>query len=84
MTCHLMLDWIEKVWRQPGVLLCKKSLLMLDSFRRYLIQDVKSCLEDGKIDLAAFPGELTSILQPLDVSVNTSLMPFLFTMDGKQ
>lgn len=71
MNCELMLDWIEKVWkRRPGALLRKKSLLVLDSFRGHLIQDVKSRLQDAKTDLAVIPGGLTSVLQPLDVSVN--------------
>jgi hypothetical protein len=41
-----------------------------DSFRGHLEDDTKRILTEMKTDLAVIPGGLTSVLQPLDVSVN--------------
>lgn len=67
----LVIDWIETVWnRRPGALLKKKHLLVLDSFKAHLTERVKEKLKGMKTVLAVIPGGLTSVLQPLDVSVN--------------
>ena len=39
-------------------------------FLRSSDPDVQSCLQDAKTDLVVIPGGLSSVLQPLDVSVN--------------
>lgn len=71
MEKNLMIDWVKKVWqRRPGGLLRRPSLLVLDSFRGHLMQEVKDVLKEGKTDMALIPGGLTSVLQPLDVSIN--------------
>lgn len=44
------------------------SLLVLDSFRGHLMEEVKDSLRKVRTDMALLPGGLTSILQPLDVS----------------
>ena len=55
--------WIQKVWKlRPGGLLQKKRLLIWNSFRVHLV--------DSNTDIAVIPGRLTSVLQPLDVSLN--------------
>ncbi|KAJ8873027.1 hypothetical protein PR048_026643 [Dryococelus australis] len=41
-----------------------------DSFSAYLVKEVKHYLHEGKTDAAVIPGDLTSVLQPLDVSIN--------------
>ena len=56
--------------RRPGALLRKPSLLVWDSFHDHLGDDTKRLLSEMKTDLAVIPGGLTSVLQPLDVSVN--------------
>jgi len=62
---------IHAVWnRRPGALLRKPSLLVWDSFHGHLGDDTKRLLSEMKTDLAVIPGGLTSLLQPLDVSVN--------------
>jgi hypothetical protein len=59
------------VWgQQPGALLRRRSLLAWDSFRGHLGDDTKRIFTEMKTDLAVIPGGLTSVLQPLDVSVN--------------
>jgi len=63
--------WVEKVWRsRPGGLLRKKSLLVWDSFQAHLVDSVKQAVRQTNTDIAVIPGGLTSILQPLDVSLN--------------
>lgn len=61
-------DWIRKVWgRRPGA---DRGLLVLDAFRCHRSEAVKSILKENyKTDIAIFPGRMTSVLQPLDVSV---------------
>lgn len=73
MTNELMTDWIRVVWRRrPGALLHLPAMLVLDAFRGHLTSEVKSALMEGGTDLVIVPGGMTSILQPLDVSVNKS------------
>jgi hypothetical protein len=43
---------------------------MLDSFCRHSVDDMKIILMEMQTDLTVIPGGLTSVLQPLDVSVN--------------
>uniref|UniRef100_A0A147BLR1 Putative pogo transposable element n=1 Tax=Ixodes ricinus TaxID=34613 RepID=A0A147BLR1_IXORI len=70
MSADLMVDWLKTVWgRRPGALLFP-SLLVLDSFRGHLVEPVRAKLRELRTDLAVIPGGLTSVLQPLDVSLN--------------
>ncbi|CAC5369508.1 unnamed protein product [Mytilus coruscus] len=64
-------DWLTRVWgRRPGAGL-SRSLLVLDAFRCHKSEEVKTLLKDEhKSDLAIIPCGMTSILQPLDVSIN--------------
>lgn len=66
----LVKDWLRTVWSQVGGLLRKRNLLVWDSFRAHLCQNVKSVLKESNTDVAVIPGSMTSILQPLDVGVN--------------
>lgn len=70
MTADLMVDWIKTVWgRRPGGLLYP-SMLVLDSFRGHLVERVREKFRELRTDIAVIPGGLTSVLQPLDVSLN--------------
>ena len=63
--------WLEKVWqRRPGGLRRRKALLVWDSFKAHLTEDVTRSVEATNTDIAVIPGGLTGILQPLDVSIN--------------
>ena len=63
--------WIEKVWRaRIGGLGRRKSLLVYDSFEAHVTDTVKASFKREKTELAVIPGGLTSLLQPLDVSLN--------------
>ena len=46
------------------------AMLVYDSFRGHLEESVKKKLHESGFDLAVIPGGLTSICQPLDVSIN--------------
>jgi len=53
------------------------SLLVLDSFRGYLVDSVKLRLKEENTTMAVIPGGCTSRLQPLDVAVNKSFKMYL-------
>ena len=56
---------LEERW--PGR---KRSLLVFDAFEAHVTETVKRALTRENTNLAVIPGGLTSILQPLDVSLN--------------
>ena len=69
---NIMKLWIEKVWRSRiGGLGRRRSLLVLDSFEAHKTEQVKRSFKNENTDLAVIPGGLTSVLQPLDVSLNS-------------
>ena len=71
MDQDLVKDWVDKVWdRKPGALRRQKSMLVLDSFRGHLNEDVKKELQRGRTDMVVISGHVTSILQPLVISIN--------------
>lgn len=49
------------------------AMLVYDSFKGHLDETVKRKFHESGIDLAVIPGGLTSICQPLDVSINKPL-----------
>ena len=67
-----VLIWLEKVWSlRSGALTKKPALLVWDQFRAHLTELVKEALKrDHQTTPAVIPGGLTSMLQPLDVSLN--------------
>ena len=71
MTHELMLDWSENVWgRRPGALLNLPSMVCLDAFRGHLTDEIKNEIRRLKSELVIIPVGMTSVLQPLDVSIN--------------
>ena len=51
----------------------KKNILIMDSFRGHLTQEIgEACIATNSLR-AVIPGELTSTLQPLDLTVNRSI-----------
>lgn len=66
----LIKDWLNSVWTKVGGLLRKRNLLVWDSFRAHLSDNVKRVLKNSRTDVAVIPGGMTSLLQPLDVGVN--------------
>ena len=66
----LVKDWLNSVWSKVGGLLRKRNLLVWDSFRAHLSDNVKRVLKTPRTDVAVIPGGMTSLLQPLDVGVN--------------
>jgi hypothetical protein len=46
------------------------AMLVYDSFKGHLEESVKKKFHESGIDLAVIPGGLTSICQPLDVTIN--------------
>lgn len=58
----------------------KRRLLILDSFRGHLTDEVASACKDVGVVRAVIPGGLTSQLQPLDLTVNRSFKSKLRTI----
>lgn len=69
-----ILEWIMKVWL-PYVQ-GKPALLSLDTFSGHLTK-VKAAFAKCGTKLSVIPGGCTSILQPLDVSINKSFKGYL-------
>lgn len=68
---ELLLEWIKRVWnQQPGALLKHPGMLVMDSFRGHLTDNVKKGLSKIKTQQVIIPGGMTSMLQPLDVCIN--------------
>lgn len=66
-----VLEWFRMVWcRRPGALLKPRSMLVLDSFRGHMTDRVKKAVANAECDLVVIPGGMTSMLQPIDVSLN--------------
>ena len=63
-----MLEWIKQVW-SPYVQ-GKPALLCLDTFSGHLTDEVKKAFQKCRTKLLLIPGGCTSILQPLDISIN--------------
>ena len=71
MTETLMFDWLRNVWEiRPGGLSKIPSMLCLDAFRGHLTDAVREKIHSLASDLVVIPAGMTSVLQPLDVSIN--------------
>ena len=63
--------WLDEVWgRRNGGLRNEKSMLVWDCFSVHLVDSVKHRTKAHNTDMVVIPGCLTSVLQPLDVSLN--------------
>jgi len=71
MTEELMLEWLKIVWdHRPRAFLNQPSMLVLDAFKGHLTDSVKNQLRKMNPELFVIPGGMTSVLQPMDVSIN--------------
>ena len=65
-----MLEWLKIVWgRRPRALLNQPSVPVLDAFKGHLTDSVKNQLRKMNTELDILGG-MTSVLQPMDVSIN--------------
>ena len=70
MDADQMKIWIEKVWRlRLGGLGRRRGLLVYDVFEAHVTESMKAAIARENTNLAVIPGGLTSLLQPLDVSL---------------
>ena len=68
---ELILEWLKIVWgRRPRAFLNQPSMLVLDAFKGHLSDSMKNQLCKMKTELVVIPGGMTSVLQPMDVSIN--------------
>ena len=68
MNKKLMLQWISDIWVKHTK--NKPSLLFLDSFSGHLTDKVKDAFKKSNTTVVVISAGCTSILQPLDVSIN--------------
>ncbi|CAG8709708.1 37275_t:CDS:2 [Gigaspora margarita] len=67
---ELMKEWLEAVWKQRPGGQNKRSLLVFDSFEGHLTTIVKNKYYDMNTVLGVIPSGLTSVVQPLNISIN--------------
>jgi hypothetical protein len=73
MTEKLMLEWLKIVWsHRPGAFLNQLSILVFDAFKGHVTDSMKDQLCKMKTELLVIPGGMTSVLQPMDISINKS------------
>ena len=66
-----VLEWLKIVWgHRPRAFLNQPSMLVLDAFKGHHTDSVKNHLCEMKTELVVIPGGMTSVLQPMDVSIN--------------
>ena len=70
MTEELMLKWLKIVWSlMPEAFLNQPSMLVVDAFKGHVTDSVQDQLCKMKAELV-IPGGMTSVFQPMDVSIN--------------
>ncbi|XP_072279403.1 uncharacterized protein [Pyxicephalus adspersus] len=64
--------WLEEIWnKRPRAAVKKKpSMLILDMVGAHISEDIREAAESSQTTLAYIPDGLTSILQPLEVSLH--------------
>ena len=70
-----MLKWITDIWMKYTRK--RPSLLFLDSFSAHLTDEVKDKFKTYNTTVVVIPGGCTSVLQPLDVSINKPVKAIL-------
>jgi hypothetical protein len=76
MTEELMLEWLKILWgHRPGAFVNQPSMLVLDACKGHVTDSVKDQFRKMKTELVVFPGGMTSVLQPMDISINMSFNP---------
>ena len=68
----VMKEWLNECYvkRPGGFFRQKKALLVLDSMRAHITDNVKAAIKSTNSIPAVIPGGTTKHLQPLDISVN--------------
>ncbi len=65
-----MVEWAKTIWRRRPKKLGKRSMLVLDAFSAHKGTNFLQELGLNDTDILNIPGGITSISQPLDVSIN--------------
>lgn len=65
MSTDLMKDCLNIVWnRRPGVLVCKRRILVLRTFKGYLTPAMKNIIGEMNVALALAPGGMSQLQVP--------------------
>ena len=63
-------EWIKKIFIPYQKSLCEKCILIIDKASSHSSDDSLEFLNDMNISYLLIPSAMTSILQPMDLSVN--------------
>lgn len=73
-----MLHYVDRVFRARGPFsVTKKCLLLMDEFTAHTKESVLKALRQMRCKVLFIPAGMTSMLQPLDVAVNSSFKSLL-------
>ena len=71
MDNEMMIDWLHCFVMCPGSFFhISKSILLMDSMRAHVTDNIKEILKHVNTIPAIIPGGITKFLQPLDIAVN--------------
>jgi len=67
----MMLEWLKIVWgRRPRAFFNQTSMLVPDAFKGHLTVSVKNQLRKTNTELVVTLRGMSSVLQPMDISIN--------------
>lgn len=73
MNEEIMISWINSAWvKRKNSLFKPRALLIMDSMKAHLKENVKNACKTSGAKLSIIPGGLTKKLQPLDLGINRS------------
>ena len=78
-TNDIMLDWIDKVYK-PYIFkdpLLGSSLLIIDKASSHICDEVIESCTENYMNISILPAGTTSVLQPLDISINKIFKTFI-------
>lgn len=67
---NIMSQWLKVMLGKEASGAEKSTLLIMDLFRGHLTEQIKDSCHDNDIVRAVIPGGLTTLCQPLDLTVN--------------
>ena len=65
------MEWLKILWgHRTRAFLNQTSMLVLDALKGHFTDSVKNQLHKMKTERVVIPGGMTSVLHPMDVSIN--------------